>query len=132
MSTEANKQRISELIDAVWNQHNESAIDLYFGPGLREEVAEHYHQLLAGFPDLLRRFPPHVPRAAPVPSVPARTGGAARRGNSVRVVPLGGVTAATSSITALAPEAGTAARGPVKPPVPSGVWARRVALASGT
>ena len=28
------------------------AIDCYFGPGLREEVAEHYQQLLGGFPDL--------------------------------------------------------------------------------
>jgi hypothetical protein len=42
MSAEANKQRISELIDDVWNQHKASAIDLYFGSGLREEVAEHY------------------------------------------------------------------------------------------
>ena len=52
MSTEANKQCVSELIDEIWNDHEPSAIDHYFGPGLREEVAEHYRQLLAGFPDL--------------------------------------------------------------------------------
>jgi predicted ester cyclase len=28
----------------------------YFGPGLREEVAEHYQQLLRGFPDLQVRI----------------------------------------------------------------------------
>jgi predicted ester cyclase len=52
MSTETNKQRISELVDEVWNQRNPAAIDYYFGPGVREEVAEHYRQLLTGFPDL--------------------------------------------------------------------------------
>lgn len=33
-------------------EHHAAAIDHYFGPGLREEVAEHYRQLLTGFPDL--------------------------------------------------------------------------------
>jgi predicted ester cyclase len=40
----------------VWNQHNAAAIDRYFGPSLREEVAQHYHQLLGGFPDLQVRI----------------------------------------------------------------------------
>jgi predicted ester cyclase len=52
VSAEENKQLIDGLVDEVWNQHNDAAIDRYFGPGLREEVAEHYHQLLTGFPDL--------------------------------------------------------------------------------
>ena len=52
MSTEEHKQLIFGLVDEVWNQHNAAAIDRYFGPGLREEVAEHYQQLLGGFPDL--------------------------------------------------------------------------------
>ena len=52
MSTEEHKQLISGLFDEVWNEHDATAIDRYFGPGLREEVAEHYQQLLRGFPDL--------------------------------------------------------------------------------
>jgi hypothetical protein len=52
MSTEAHKQLVSGLADEVWNQHDAAAIDRYLGPGLREEVAEHYQQLLHGFPDL--------------------------------------------------------------------------------
>ena len=52
MSTEEHKQLISRLIDEIWNQHDPTAIDHYFGPGLREEVAGHYRQLLTGFPDL--------------------------------------------------------------------------------
>jgi steroid delta-isomerase-like uncharacterized protein len=52
MSTEAHKQLVSGLVDEVWNQHDAAAIDRYLGPGLREEVAEHYQQLLHGFPDL--------------------------------------------------------------------------------
>jgi hypothetical protein len=52
MSTQANKTLVSGLIDEVWNQHDAAAIDHYSGPGLREEVAEHYRQLLTGFPDL--------------------------------------------------------------------------------
>lgn len=52
MPTEEHKQLISGLIDEVWNQHDPTAINHYFGPGLREEVAEHYRQLLTGFPDL--------------------------------------------------------------------------------
>jgi predicted ester cyclase len=56
MSTGEHKQLISGLVEAVWNQHNTAAIDRYFDPGLREEVAEHYHQLLGGFPDLQVRI----------------------------------------------------------------------------
>jgi predicted ester cyclase len=52
MSTDAHKQLVSGLVDEVWNQHDAAAIDRYFGSGLREEVAEHYQQLLCGFPDL--------------------------------------------------------------------------------
>jgi predicted ester cyclase len=52
MSTEEHKRLVSGLVDQVWNQHDATAIDRYFGPGLREEVAEHYQQLLRGFPDL--------------------------------------------------------------------------------
>lgn len=52
MSTGEHKQLISGLVDEVWNQHDAAAIDRYFGPGLREEVLEHYQQLLGGFPDL--------------------------------------------------------------------------------
>ena len=52
MSTEENKELVVRLIDEVWNQHEVAAIDRYFGPGLREEVAEHHRQLLCGFPDL--------------------------------------------------------------------------------
>lgn len=56
MSTGEHKQLISGLVDEVWNQHNAAAIDRYFGPGLREEVADHYQQLLGGFPDLQVRI----------------------------------------------------------------------------
>ena len=56
MSTGEHKQLISGLVEEVWNQHNAAAIDRYFGPGLREEVAEHYQQLLGGFPDLRVRI----------------------------------------------------------------------------
>jgi predicted ester cyclase len=52
MSAEERKQLIYGLVDEVWNQHDAAAIDRYFGPGLREEVGEHYQQLLRGFPDL--------------------------------------------------------------------------------
>jgi predicted ester cyclase len=52
MSIGEHKQLISGLVDEVWNQHHAEAIDRYFGPGLREEVLEHYQQLLGGFPDL--------------------------------------------------------------------------------
>jgi hypothetical protein len=52
MSVKANRQLISGLIDEVWNQHDAAAVGRYFGPGLREEVAEHQRQLLTGFPDL--------------------------------------------------------------------------------
>lgn len=52
MSAQANKELVLRLIDEVWNQHDATALDRWFGPGLREEVAEHYRQLLAGFPDL--------------------------------------------------------------------------------
>ena len=52
MSAKANKELVLRLIDEVWNQHDATAIDRWFGPGLREEVAGHYRQLLAGFPDL--------------------------------------------------------------------------------
>ena len=52
MSTGEHKQLISGLVDEVWNQHHAAAIDRYFGPGLREEVLEHYQQLLGAFPDL--------------------------------------------------------------------------------
>lgn len=52
MSAQDNKELVLRLIDEVWIQHDATAIDRWFGPGLREEVAEHYRQLLAGFPDL--------------------------------------------------------------------------------
>ncbi len=52
MSVEANKQLISALIDEVWNEHDPAAVGRFFGPGLREEIAEHQRQLLGGFPDL--------------------------------------------------------------------------------
>lgn len=52
MPAEENKDLVRRLIDEVWNKHDAAAIDRYFGPGLREEVAEHYRQLLAGFPGL--------------------------------------------------------------------------------
>jgi steroid delta-isomerase-like uncharacterized protein len=52
MSAQANKELVLQLVDEVWNQHDATAIDRLFGPGLREEVAEHYRQLLVGFPDL--------------------------------------------------------------------------------
>ena len=52
MSIEAHKLLVAGLVDEVWNQHDAAAIDRYFGPGLREEVAQHYQQLLRGFPDL--------------------------------------------------------------------------------
>ena len=64
MSTQEHKQLISGLVDEVWNQHDAAAIDRYFGPGLREEVAEHYQQLLGGFPDLQVTA---EPLPAPVP-----------------------------------------------------------------
>jgi predicted ester cyclase len=56
MSTGEHKQLISGLVDEVWNQHNAAAIARYFGPGLREEVAEHCQQLLGGFPDFQVRI----------------------------------------------------------------------------
>lgn len=52
MSVQANKQLISGLVDEVWNQHDADTVGRYFGPGLREEIAEHRRQLLTGFPDL--------------------------------------------------------------------------------
>jgi predicted SnoaL-like aldol condensation-catalyzing enzyme len=44
MSVEANKQLISALIDEVWNEHDPAAVARFFGPGLREEIAEHPQQ----------------------------------------------------------------------------------------
>jgi SnoaL-like polyketide cyclase len=52
MSVEATKQLIFALIDEVWNQHDPAAVARFFGPGLREEIAEQERQLLGGFPDL--------------------------------------------------------------------------------
>jgi predicted ester cyclase len=52
MPVEANKKLISALIDEVWNEHDPAAVGRFFGPGLREEIAEHRRQLLGGFPDL--------------------------------------------------------------------------------
>jgi hypothetical protein len=52
MSIDEHKRVVAGLVDQVWNQYDATAIDRYFGPGLWEEVAEHYQQLLRGFPDL--------------------------------------------------------------------------------
>ena len=52
MSAEENKELVRRLVDELWNQHDAAAVDRFFGPGLREEVAGHYRQLLTGFPEL--------------------------------------------------------------------------------
>jgi hypothetical protein len=48
MTAEQNKDLVGRLIDEVWTKHDGAAIDGYFAPGLRGEVAEHHRQLLTG------------------------------------------------------------------------------------
>jgi hypothetical protein len=52
MSTEESKELVLRLVHELWNEHEAAAIDRSFAPGLGEEVAEHYQQLLGGSPDL--------------------------------------------------------------------------------
>lgn len=49
---EQNKALIRRLVEEVWNAGDETAIERYFHPGLREAVTSHWRELLAAFSDV--------------------------------------------------------------------------------
>lgn len=52
MTIETNKALIRDLVREVWNEGRASAIDRYFAPELRSEIARHHGELLSAFSDL--------------------------------------------------------------------------------
>ncbi len=52
VSAEANKDVVRKLIEELWGNLDESAIERYVAPSLREASAEHFAEIAAGFSDL--------------------------------------------------------------------------------